>query len=260
MPGGEAETIVTSCPHCGKSFAVAAVHAGKRARCPACGQAFVIEPRPAAGATAVAAATPPVTPPPVPAAPVERPCCPICQSPLAPGEAAVDCPSCKSRYHEECWSYNGGCGAYGCEQAPPTERLTSLEIPASHWGCEDKPCPSCGLAIMAAAVRCRHCGATFTSAAPEEAAAYHREQALRAKLPGVRTTGIWLLAFSLIPCTAPFAAIIGLIWYFSHRQAIRALPPLYAAVCTIAVGIACAQSGLLIVCGVLASMARGALP
>ncbi len=297
-PDAQPELAATGCPHCGKTFAVAAAHAGKRARCSGCGQTFLIELRTAAPAPVAAAAprvarpessmgvgvvpgptTPfaqpqgvpprpagaagaprPVAVAPVPAASTGGSCCAICQSPLAPGEAAVDCPGCKARYHEECWTYNGGCGVYGCEQAPPTERLTSLEIPASFWGREEKPCPNCGQMIMAAAVRCRHCGATFASAAPEGAADYRRQQVLRAKLPGVLTAGIWLLAFSLIPCTAPFAAVIGLIWYLNHRQAIRALPPLHAAVCKIAVAVAWAQSGLLIVCGILASMAHGALP
>ena len=31
-------------------------------------------------------------------------------------------------------------------------------------GARGEPCPNCGQSIMAAAVRCRHCGATFSSA------------------------------------------------------------------------------------------------
>ena len=249
--GAAGETVATACPHCGKKFRAPTAYVGKQGKCSACGQTFVIAPRPAAPQPAAAASAP--------AAPAGGACCGICHSPLAAGEAAADCPSCRARYHEECWQYNGGCGAYGCERAPATERLTSLEIPASHWGREEKPCPNCGEMIMAAAVRCRHCGATFASAAPEGAAAYRRQQDLRARLPGVRAGGIWLLVFSLIPCTAPFAAVIGLFWYLSQRKTIRGLPPLHAAICKIALGVAWLQSGLLIVCGFLASISRGAI-
>jgi hypothetical protein len=179
---------------------------------------------------------------------------------LAPGESTVACPACRGQYHAECWQYNGGCGVYGCAQAATTERLTSLEIPASYWGREDKPCPSCGQSIMAAAVRCRHCGATFSSATPVGAAAYHRRKELQSKLPGLRTFAIWLLVFSLIPCTAPLAAIAGLFWYLANREAIRALPPLHSAIGKIALGVAWGQTLLLALFGLVAGMSHGAVP
>ena len=135
--------------------------------------------------------------------------------------------------------------------------MSSLEIPPSYWGREEKPCPNCGKTILAAAVRCRHCGAVFSSATPQGVTAYSDQQKIKAKIPADRTASIWLLVFSLVPCTAPLAAIVGLIWYIGNHQPIRALPPLNVALCKIAVGVALAQTGLLIVCGILASVANG---
>lgn len=248
--------IATSCPHCGKRFAVAAEHVGKQARCAACAQAFVIAAaeaatRAAAGPVGSAGAAPGA------AGVAEGLLCVICQSPLAAGERTTTCPDCGGGFHEDCWQYNQGCGVYGCSQAPPTEGLSSLEIPPSYWGREEKPCPNCRQTIVAAAVRCRHCGAVFSSATPLGAGTYSAQERTKAKLPAVRKAGIWLLVFSLIPCTAPLAAVIGPFWYMKNRQTVRALPALNAALCKIAVGVALAQTGLLIICGLLASIAGG---
>jgi len=247
------EKIRTTCPHCGKTYATAAAHLGKPARCAACEETFVVaadkSPAQAPAGTVISTDSEPN--------PAGNPHCAFCQSPIEDGETTHTCPDCSGLFHEECWQYNDGCGVYGCSQAPPTEGLSSLEIPPCHWGQEEKPCPSCGKTILAAAIRCRHCGAVFSSATPQEAEAYSAQQRVKAKMPSVRIASIWLLIFSLVPCTAPLAAIIGLIWYINNRQIIRALPALNAALCKIAVGVAVAQTGLLILCGILAGMANG---
>ena len=169
--------------------------------------------------------------------------CIICQSAL--DDTVLACPECSARYHQECWDYNGGCGVYGCSQTPETEGLTSLEIPASHWGREDKECPKCGEVILAAAVRCRKCGETFSTTTPQDALSYRSEKQLRDELPAVRMTGIVLLVFALIPCTAPLAAVVGAVWYLSKAQVIRKLPATSGAVCKIAVGVAWLQTAVL---------------
>ena len=167
---------------------------------------------------------------------VEAGVCIVCRTEI-PGEN-VSCPSCGACFHPDCWDYNGGCGVYGCESAAETEGLNTLEIPASYWGREDKDCPSCGQTILAAAMRCKHCGATFQSATPQGRAAYRERQQAQSDAPQLRTTAICLLIFSLIPCTAPLVAIIGSIWLISQRRAIRTLPPLTAALGKIAVAVA----------------------
>lgn len=171
--------------------------------------------------------------------------CPVCQSTLGADGQVHACAGCGTRYHEECWTYNGGCGVYGCRCAAATEGLSSLEIPAGHWGREDKDCPRCGRSILAAAVRCKHCGATFDSAAPQEAAAFQRQERIKSSLPEVRRTAVILLVCAIIPCTAPFAAVLGGIWLAARWQAIRRLPPVVGAVGQIAVGVACLQTLLL---------------
>jgi hypothetical protein len=180
--------------------------------------------------------------------------CGICQTAIAPGEAATACPECHHAYHAECWQYNSGCGMYGCAKAPPTVSLTSLEIPASYWGREDKNCPNCGQLILAAAVRCRFCGATFSSATPQSTGTFRQEMQTKAGLPAAQKASIWLLAFCLLPCTAPLAMIVGLIWFLAKRELIQAMPPLNSALVKIALGVAAFESALLILIALFRGM------
>ncbi len=180
--------------------------------------------------------------------------CPICQAPILPGEPTVDCTDCHSVYHTECWEYNGGCAQYGCSQCPPTEKFTDVEIPASYWGCEEKPCPSCNKTIQAAAIRCRFCGTIFDSAKPQDVNTFQSDTQLKKRIPQVRLQGIWLFVFSIISCTAPLAAIVGLFWYRSNRQVIAKLPAMYSAICKIALGIAWFQSLIMLLVVLLHSI------
>ena len=183
--------------------------------------------------------------------------CVLCQSPVRPGEPNTNCPDCRAPYHQECWDYNHGCGVYGCRQVPPAEKLANVEIPASYWGQDDKSCPRCGKTIMAAAVRCRSCGAVFSSARPQNATEYYSRSAIERALPRVRKTGIWILILGVIPCTAPFAAVFGLIWYMCRRREIRALSSLSAAICLLGVLIAVGQTALATTLTLLYGALRG---
>ena len=242
---------VTRCPHCGSASAVGREHVGKSARCPKCGRAFVITEAAAPGAAPAAAkpkAAAPVelAPAAVPQrAPDDRTLCPVCQSAIGT-EEAIACPECKTVHHWECWQYNGGCGMYGCEESPPTEGLGSLDVPASFWGQENKQCPACGQTILAAAVRCRHCGATFASARPQDSTEYATTAARKMSQPGLRKMGIVLLVLAILPCAAPVAAIIGLVWYAQRRKDIDSLPAMHAGLCKIAVGLAVGHTALLL--------------
>src|SRR5882724_11220763 len=53
--------------------------------------------------------------------------CPVCRS--ASDGKTIECPDCHAVHHRECWDYNGGCGKYGCPSAPPTDKLTDVEVP-----------------------------------------------------------------------------------------------------------------------------------
>lgn len=173
--------------------------------------------------------------------------CAVCQSAMAPGEAAAQCPACRAPYHADCWEENRGCAVYGCPEVSPTEPRHSLEIPVSYWGQEEKPCPVCGRTIQAAAVRCRHCGATFHSARPETAAEFRRRSERKGRERTLRTAGIWLFVLSLLPCTAPLAAVVGGAWYLAHRREIRQLPGIYGVLCPLSVMLAVVHAMMVIV-------------
>lgn len=163
--------------------------------------------------------------------------CPLCQCPLADGEEVMRCPGCGTPSHRTCWDEIGGCGVYGCARVPPTEKLGELEIPAGHWGKDHKDCPACGQQILAAAVRCRHCGATFASAAPQSRLAYDLGLNARSERPHLKRRIIWLFVGSAIPCTTTFAGLIGLVFWLRRRAEIAALPGLYGALCIISLGL-----------------------
>src|SRR5580704_8067573 len=91
--------------------------------------------------------------------------CPVCRAPAI--DESIECPDCHARHHQECWIYNNGCGKYGCASAPTPEKLSDLEVPPSFWGQSEKECPACHNRIQAAALRCRHCGAVFSTAQPQ---------------------------------------------------------------------------------------------
>ncbi len=159
----------------------------------------------------------------------------------------AECPVCHARYHSDCWQENRGCAVYGCPEVPPTELHDTLEVPVSYWGREDKPCPVCGRTILAVAVRCRHCGATFHSAQPETAAEFRRRGEWKSREATLQTASIWLFVLSLVPCTAPLVAVIGGFWYLFHRQQIKQLSGIYRSLCLLGVTLAVAQVLMVIV-------------
>lgn len=191
-------------------------------------------------------------------APTENsPRCAICLSPIKSAESKSACPACRAEYHADCWQENGGCAVYGCAQVPTVEQRHSVEIPVSYWGQENKPCPACGREILAAAVRCRHCGATFASARPEDSAEFQQRSERQQRLPEVRKKVIWLFVFCVLPCLAPIGAIWGAVWYPSHREEVNALPSIYPALCKIGLGVAIAQVVAMVVLALLYSAVRG---
>jgi len=185
------------------------------------------------------------------AAPVTAPRCAFCLTPFAEGEEVVACPDCRASYHQDCWEENGGCAVYGCRQVPVVQSRQAIEIPISYWGQEEKACPSCGQKILAAAVRCRHCGTTFVSARPENTAEYQRRALLEERMPEVRRHAIWLFICCVIPLSAPVGLVWGAIWYPPHREEVRALPLLYGVL--VKLGLA-AAAVLTVACAVLTVM------
>jgi hypothetical protein len=59
--------------------------------------------------------------------------CPVCGDTLGK-TVATSCQICETWYHRDCWTYNQGCGIYGCPAAPPAredEPLVKPEAPAT---------------------------------------------------------------------------------------------------------------------------------
>jgi predicted RNA-binding Zn-ribbon protein involved in translation (DUF1610 family) len=185
------------------------------------------------------------------------PRCAICQSPILPAEKMASCPACRTAYHAECWAENLGCAVYGCSQVPATEARRELEIPAAYWGQEHKPCPSCGASILAAAVRCRACGAVFESARPQSVHEFSRQQDAASRRPGLKRTTVWLFVFSVLPCSAPVAALVGAVWYYSNRGELEGLPALYPTLSRLGLAISIGQTVLAVFAAVLYTLLRG---
>ena len=181
--------------------------------------------------------------------------CPFCLGALGAEESTHSCPACHAVHHKECWDENGGCSVYGCTCVPVIEARSALEVPVSYWGQEHKPCPVCRQEILAAAVRCRHCGSTFATARPENSAEFEQRAALASRLPAVRRMVIFVLG--IIPGLSPIGAVWGLVWGKTKREDILSLPPIYGALHRIGLVASCALTLVLILVMVLYALVRG---
>lgn len=225
--------IKFNCPQCSQPLEVPEDGAGLNIACPAC-SAEIRVPTPGSHGKI----------------------CGVCLSPIAESEAKASCSACNAEYHQECWQENGGCAVYGCAQAPAVEKRSAIEIPMSYWGQEHKQCPNCRKEILAAAVRCRHCGATFESARPQDTDEFQRRAELKARLPSLRRTVVLLFVLSMVPFLAPIGAVADLIWYPSHREELRALPAVYGALGKIGLVVAIGQTVLIVVMAIGFSLVR----
>jgi Prokaryotic RING finger family 1 len=208
------------CPHCGEKLIVPLDLTGA-IPCPACKQ-ILSAPKPEV--TAVPSPTSdPVT------SYNTNSLCAICQSPLNEAEPQTSCPACHAPYHADCWTENGGCAIYGCTEVPKTEGRKAVEIPVAYWGQEKKPCPVCNQQILAAAVRCVHCGSMFKTARPLDTTEFSKSVSQEVQGPGLRRTILWFFIACLLPFTAPVAILIFFFWQQSRRDDIDTLPSLYPA-------------------------------
>ncbi|NOX55783.1 MAG: hypothetical protein GXP27_15350 [Planctomycetes bacterium] len=153
--------------------------------------------------------------------------CPICQSPIQQGEMVVTCDKCDQVHHRECWAEIGGCGTYGCEEAPTLEKPeTAATTPLSAWG-DQKQCPACGETIKAIALRCRYCGTDFDTVDPLTLQDLRRKTVREEHLEWLKKTVIGLFAASVIGCFAPIVAIVGLALLVPKRKELARTGPVF---------------------------------
>jgi predicted RNA-binding Zn-ribbon protein involved in translation (DUF1610 family) len=175
----------------------------------------------------------------------------------AGSEDLMACPACGASHHRECWEENGGCAVYGCVNGPVIEKRRDIEVPVSHWGREQKPCPSCGQEILAAALRCRHCGATFASAQPENTTEFQLRTLVTAGLQEARVKVRWIFFVSIFPFTAAIGAVWGWWWQRENPETMHALPVLDRALLKIGLIAAVVQTAALIILTALYIAVRG---
>jgi len=150
--------------------------------------------------------------------------CPYCRLAIAQDELTEGCSGCGSLHHAECWNELGGCARDGCPKMVETK---SPDIGGTYWGATVKACPYCAEKIPVVATVCPMCKAEFGDTRPVA-----KEDVLT-ELPDpiiadLRKTAKWILLFSLLFFTSPFALIFGSIWYRSNREEISRAPTVRA--------------------------------
>jgi hypothetical protein len=172
--------------------------------------------------------------------------CPICQSPLAGQEAVVNCPQCDQVHHLECWAEIGGCGTYGCKQAPALEKGAAASTPLSAWG-DTKKCPVCAETIKSIAVKCRYCQTEFGTADPLTLRDMHRRDQRKQTQKGLITTVCVLFGLTIVLiCVPPLMVIVNCAMLLPKRKEIAKAGPVYLVLAYSAIAISVIYSILIV--------------
>lgn len=151
--------------------------------------------------------------------------CPICQTDMDSTDACVDCPECQQVHHRECWSEVGGCGTYGCREAPAVEKVDEAGTPQqSGWG-DTKECPVCGETIKSIALKCRYCEAEFDTVDPMTRKDMRRQAKREDELKKIRSSVIAVFVVSLLGCPAPLTLLLSLTLILPKRGQIEKCGP-----------------------------------
>ncbi len=177
--------------------------------------------------------------------------CPLCQSAIPADEFVVTCPKCDQVHHRECWAEVGGCGTYGCEQAPPpVKEKSAAPSPLAAWG-DDKNCPACGEKIKAIALKCRYCGTAFDTVDPLTAGDLRRQAHRAVRARSLQKGVVALFVLSLVGCVAPFVFIASAIVVIPRRERLKKAGPFYLVLGYSALGLSAVYSILMLVFGFL---------
>jgi hypothetical protein len=135
--------------------------------------------------------------------------CSICQTKIIIGEDVVKCSACELPFHHECWQENKGCSAYGCTNAPATEKKEVVDNSVS-WN-KDKKCPSCFKLIKAKALKCHYCKAEFDTTEEVSVGRYSEREYTDDAFTQARNKIIALFLLSMTGFLSPFMLVIVLI-------------------------------------------------
>ncbi|AGC46688.1 hypothetical protein MYSTI_05409 [Myxococcus stipitatus DSM 14675] len=172
--------------------------------------------------------------------------CGICQTGIEVGEEVGTCPACQAPFHAECWAENGGCAQYGCAHMPGTSTAEAPTAAHTYWGQEEKTCFDCGQQIKVAALRCRFCGAVFSSNQPLSSSEVVTQEQVSARRAAAGRVAVGLFVAGLMPCTAPLALLAGGVWCLNNRETIRKLPSQRRVMAWVGLGAAASSTVLML--------------